>query len=43
MALVVERIGRMVGGAGRVWYKSGMLRDEGGGMRGRIWLGVGGE
>ena len=43
MALVVERIGGIGGGTGRVWYKSGVIRDVGGGMRGRIWLGVGGK
>ena len=41
--MVIERIGGIGSGTGRVWHKSGVVGDVGGGMRGRIWLGVGGE
>ena len=40
---MVERTRGKGDGAGRVWCKSGVTGDVGGGMRGRIWLDVGGE
>ena len=43
MILVVERIGDRGDETGRVWCKLGVTGDVRGGMRGRIWLGVGGE